>query len=206
MVFCGSTTGNLWRQARVLISAVFASVVAFAWVDAFRATREWATYDMEKGVYKAGISALLAFIFAFFGVILALLLIMVLLRNDNEEVTSLSETLSINVQHATGFVSESKQFSFEHNGHLELAVEGTFSSTIVTDLVGQIIANGKVMWTFPFQEDAYPEGGSFKITRSVPPLSSENTIIELKLEGTAAESVSVQIDAVANVTDGTLCS
>ena len=206
MVFCGSTTGNFWRQARVLISAVFASVVAFAWVDAFRATREWATFKMPDDSYKAGVSALLAFVFAIVGVILALIVIMVLLKNDNEEVTTLSETLKIDVTDAKGSVSEVRQFSFDHIGHLKLQVEGKMSSSVVTDMTLELLTNGTQVWSVDLSVDSYPDGGTFAFSRSVRPISGESTVIELRLVGTPEAEVDVSVEAVVTVTDGELCS
>lgn len=206
MVFCGTTTGNLWRQARLLISAVFASVVAFSWVDTFRATREWITYDMKADSTKAGVSAFLAFVFAFVGIILALIVIMVLLRNDNEEVTSLSETLKIDVVDVVGAVSESRQFSFEHGGHMKLQFEGKLISTEVTDLVVKLNANGVQVWSIDLSVDSYPSGGTFVFSRSIRPIPGETTTIELLLEGNADSEVTVNIDAIVTVTDGELCT
>lgn len=206
MVFCGSTSGNLWRQARLLISAVFASVVAFAWVDAFRATREWATFDMPDNSKKAGVSALLAFVFALVGVTLALLIIMTLLKNDNEEVTSLSETLKIDVTDAKGTVSESKQFSFDHAGHLKLQVEGKISSSIVTDMKLELLTNGESVWSVDLGLDSYPDGGTFVFSRSVRPISGQPTNIELRLSGEPTDEVDVSVEAIVTVTDGELCS
>lgn len=205
MVFCGSTSGNLWRQSRILISAVFASVLAFSWVDAFRATREWATFNMPPSTYKAGISALLAFVFAVFGVVLSMFVILTLLKMDNEEVTTLGETFEIELTDVKGSVSESKQFTFDHSGHLKLYVEGTLTSSITTDMSIEMYANDVSIWKIDLNLDAYPDGGAFSFTRSIQPLRDESTKIELRVSGDPTEQVSVGVNATVTVTDGEVC-
>lgn len=206
MVYQGTNSGNLWHQARILISAIFASVVAFLWVDAFREVRGWITYDMPDNVYKAGISAILSFIFASVGVILALIVIMILLHTDNSEVTTLSENLEITVTDITGTIDESRQFIFEHKGHIRMSVTGEITSSIHTPVTAYINANGTTLWTLNLEEDDYPTGGSFTFTRSVPEaITGESTIIEMLLVGEATNEVSISLSSKITVIAGEVC-
>lgn len=199
-MYTGTHSGNVWRQSRLLVSAVFASVVAFLWVDAFRELREWAVYYFS-GVNKLRTTALLAIIFAIVGVSVALLVIMMLLRCDNEELTSMSELLKVSVDSKSGNILQTSQLVFEHAGTVKLIAKGTFHSSAISNLKAEIIANDKVLWVIPLHIDAYEHGGTFSITRSIP-TSGEVTTVQLKLYGFADSPVDVSVEADVTLVDG----